>query len=637
MKPYGLRYVQTPAADSTTADRPAASAANNLAQTSASAPSRLRGYLKLFRSELLSIAIYSMLTNLLMLVPTLYLLQLYDRIMQSRSEMTLLAITLITLLLFGVMALADWLRSRVAVRAGMRLDTLLTSRLFALGMSQQEGANVSQQALQDLTLLRQFVTGSGMFAFFDLPWTLVYVAVLFILSPVLGWLAIGLCLLQFALAVFNQRSSDQPLADSSASRQEVAQFLASKLRNLSTLHVLGMLPSLKQRWQQLQAGNSQQEAAASQIQHRNQLLNKFARYSMQSGMLGVAAWLAVRGDISIGAMIASNVLIARALQPFDIIVSTWKPFMQARACAASVDALLAAAPAMTAQSSPQASESPTPDSQASGFQATAPTASEPTVSEPTASNPKHAQLNNIIRGALSLRGLSVITPAGQALLRNIELQIKPGEILGILGASGSGKTTLLRCLVNTCPWQQGEFLVDGMPREQWPAGQYAQAIGYLPQEVALLDGSIAGNIARFAKPNPEAILQAAQAAGIHEAILRLPQGYDTPLNAESKVLSGGQRQLLGLARAIYQQPAIIVLDEPNAHLDEHGEASLHAALLLLKNQGKTIVMVSHRQHSLRITDQLLVLEQGAMRLYGPRDQILATLNQARQQAVSKVA
>ncbi|MBL8505483.1 MAG: type I secretion system permease/ATPase [Methylobacillus glycogenes] len=615
MKPHGLSYVP-PAASavehsraatkdaSTDLGRAAQAAAASAPLAAASPPGRLRAYLAQFKSELGAIAIYSMLTNLLMLAPTLYLLQLYDRIIQSRSEMTLLAVTLITLMLFGVMALADWLRSRVAIKAGTRLDTLLTTRLFALGLSSQGASSASQQALQDLTLLRQFVTGSGMFAFFDLPWTLLYIAVLFILSPILGWLAIGLCLLQFALAVWNQRSSEQPLADSSAARMQVAQFLESKLRNLSTLHVLGMLPSLKQRWQQLQSGWNQHDAAAQQIQQRNQLLNKFARYSMQSGMLGIAAWLAVRGDISIGAMIASNVLIARALQPFDVIVSTWKPFMQARACAANLDVLLADAPA--------------------ALQA-------PTVAQ------KDNSTTLSLTGHLSLRGLEVTPPAGQALLRDITLEIRPGEILGILGASGSGKTTLLRCLVNTCPWQQGDILVDGFSRAQLPAGLYAQAIGYLPQEVALLDGSIAGNIARFQTPDPEAILQAAQAAGIHEAILRLPQGYDTPLNAESKVLSGGQRQLLGLARALYQQPAIIVLDEPNAHLDEHGEASLLAALLLLKNQGKTIVMVSHRQHSLRITDQLLVLEQGAMRLYGPRDQVLATLDQARQQAVSKVA
>ncbi len=623
MKPHGLSYVP-PAASAVEPSRAAAHAQNasiNLGSTAqaaaasaplaaASPPARLRAYLAQFKSELGAIAIYSMLTNLLMLAPTLYLLQLYDRIIQSRSEMTLLAVTLITLMLFGVMALADWLRSRVAIKAGTRLDTLLTTRLFALGLSSQGASAASQQALQDLTLLRQFVTGSGMFAFFDLPWTLLYIAVLFILSPVLGWLAIGLCLLQFALAVWNQRSSEQPLADISAARLQVAQFLESKLRNLSTLHVLGMLPSLKQRWQQLQSGWNQHDATAQQIQQRNQLLNKFARYSMQSGMLGIAAWLAVRGDISIGAMIASNVLIARALQPFDVIVSTWKPFMQARACAANLDVLLADAPAAV---------------------------QAPTVAQKDNINAFSQSTSLSLTGHLSLRGLEVTTPAGQALLRDITLEIRPGEILGILGASGSGKTTLLRCLVNTCPWQQGDILVDGISRAQLPAGLYAQAIGYLPQEVALLDGSIAGNIARFQTPDPEAILQAAQAAGIHEAILRLPQGYDTPLNAESKVLSGGQRQLLGLARALYQQPAIIVLDEPNAHLDEHGEASLLAALLLLKNQGKTIVMVSHRQHSLRITDQLLVLEQGAMRLYGPRDQVLATLDQARQQAVSKVA
>lgn len=566
-------------------------------------PSSLRGYLALFKPEVRAIAVFSMVTNVLMLAPTLYLLQLYDRVMLSRSEMTLLAVTLITVFLFMVMAFADWVRSLVAIRAGVRFDRQLTSRLFALGLTKTgpafEGA---QQAIQDLTFIRQFVTSNGLFAFFDLPWTLLYIAVLFILSPVLGVLAVVLCVVQFALALWSQRSSTPMIKQVAEARQHGMQFLNSKLRNIETLHVLGMLPQLRQRWLAVQSRWHALEAVAGQVQSRHQQINKFARYTMQSGMLGVAALLAIKGDISIGAMIASNVLIARALQPFDVIVSTWKQFVQARESAGNIDQMLAAA---------QESE---PVAAADQFKGVVPASV-----------------------TLTLDQVKVSGNKGQALLQPLSLKIFPGEILGVLGASGSGKTTLVRCLVNVCDGRQGDILVNEVPLEQIPAETYAASVGYLPQEVALLEGSIAENIARFTQPIPEKVIQAAQAAGIHEAILRLPRGYDTRITPEAPVLSGGQRQLVGLARAIYQQPGLIVLDEPNSHLDDQGEASLITALLLLKNLGKTIVIVSHRTHILKITDKLLVLDQGAVACHGFRDQVLATLKRTRQTQASKVA
>lgn len=563
--------------------------------------SSLRSYLALFRPEFWAIAFFSLVTNVLMLAPTLYLLQLYDRVLLSQNEMTLLAVTLITVFLFLVMAFSDWVRSLVAIKAGVRFDKLLTSRLFKLGLNRSgAGADGSGQAMQDLTFIRHFITGNGLFAFFDLPWTLLYIAVLFILSPVLGMLAVVLCLIQFGLALWNQRSTALPLEKNAEARQQALQFLDSKLRNIETLHILGMLPHLRQRWLDMQSNWHALDARATEVQNRNQNVNKFARYTMQSGMLGMAALLAVKGDISIGAMIASNVLIARALQPFDVIVNTWKQYIQARSSAGNINQLLAGdAPAETGM--------------------------------------PVAQPAQPIKGRLALKQLSVAVSDNHWLLQPLDLNIEPGEILGVLGPSGSGKTTLLRCLVGTCPGRKGDILVDGMPMESLPAGMYAASIGYLPQEVALLEGSIAENIARFMQPEQEKVIQAAQAAGIHEAILQLPQGYDTRIGPGSSVLSGGQRQLVGLARAIYQQPAIIVLDEPNSHLDDEGEATLITALLLLKNQGKNIVIVSHRTHILNITDRLLVLDQGAMVCYGPRDQVTAALNRGRQPPASKMA
>lgn len=563
--------------------------------------SSLRGYLALFRPALWSIAFFSLVTNVLMLAPTLYLLQLYDRVLLSMNEMTLLAVTLITVFLFMVMAFSDWVRSLVAIRAGVRFDKLLTSRLFKLGLN-RNGASTdgSGQAMQDLTFIRHFITGSGLFAFFDLPWTLLYIAVLFILSPMLGALAVVLCMVQFGLALWNQRSTALPLEKNAAARQHALQFLDSKLRNIETLHVLGMMPHLRQRWLEMQSRWHALDGQATEVQNRNQNINKFARYTMQSGMLGAAALLAVKGEISIGAMIASNVLIARALQPFDVIVNTWKQYIQARTSVENINQLLAS-------------------------------------DAPVETGMPVAQPAQPIKGKLALEHLGVTASNNRWLLQPLNLNIEPGEILGVLGPSGSGKTTLLRCLVGTCPGRQGEIQVDGMRLESLPKGLYAASIGYLPQEVGLLEGSIAENIARFMQPEPEKVIQAAQAAGIHEAILQLPKGYDTRITPGSAVLSGGQRQLVGLARAIYLQPAIIVLDEPNSHLDDEGEASLITALLMLKNQGKTIVIVSHRTHILNITDRLLVLDQGAMVCHGPRAQVVAALSQMRQSSPGKMA
>ncbi|MCB5183840.1 type I secretion system permease/ATPase [Methylobacillus gramineus] len=566
----------------------------------------MRSYLPLFKHELVSVAIFSMMTNLMMLAPTLYLLQLYDRVMLSKNELTLLSITLITCFFFVVMAFSEWVRSTSAIKAGVKFDQLLTSRLFRLGFAKntQSAGQEANQAMQDLTFIRQFLTSNGLFAFFDMPWTLLYVAVLFILSPVLGVLAIILCIIQFGLALWNQRSSDQPLQQAGQARSTALQFIESKVRNIETLHVLGMLPHIRTRWQAVQNRWNQLDATAVQVQNRNQQINKFARYTMQSAMLGIAALLAVKGDISIGAMIASNVLIARALQPFDIIVSTWKQVIQARQSANKIDSLLASE----------------------------------LHSEPDFGTPEIE-----IKGKLTLEQLTVtLENSGKTLLHNINLEIHPGQILGVMGPSGSGKTTLARCLIGVCPWQAGTLLVDGYPIANLPAQTYAKSIGYLPQDIALIEGTIADNIARFEQPDAAKVIQAAQAAGIHEGILRLPRGYDTRLDDTNAVLSGGQRQLVGLARAIYQQPAIIVLDEPNSHLDENGEASLLASLLLLKNQGKTIVIISHRSNILKITDVLLIMENGAVSHHGPRDEVIAELNQnklnqAKQKLASKAA
>jgi ATP-binding cassette subfamily C exporter for protease/lipase len=571
----------------------------------------LRKYLALFKGDLMVVAMFSLATNVLMLAPTLYMLQLYDRVLISKNELTLYAITLITCFLFLVMAFCEWMRSVIVIKAGVRFDQLLSSKVFTLGFAHilgLENARASQkagltqktmanEAMQDLTYIRQFITGNGLFAFFDMPWTLLYIAVLFILHHMLGMLAIVFCMVQFGLGVWNQRSSESPLEQVNLAGRANQRFIDSKARNIETLHVMGMIPNLYKRWQLMQQRWNQLDGDAIRIQTRNQLINKFIRYTMQSLMLAAAALLAIQGKISIGAMIASNVLIARALQPFDVIVGTWKQFVMAQQSMTRLDQLLAS-------------------------------------EQPEVETKKVSQ----IQGHITLKDLNVsLGNTDRPILKRINLEIHPGQILTVMGPSGSGKTTLARCLAGICPWQGGELLIDGVSASSIPHAQWAAALGYLPQDVELIEGSIADNIARFSDPSPADVIAAARSAGIHDSILRLPQGYDSRINESAAILSGGQRQLLGLARAIYRQPALLLLDEPNSHLDEHGEANLLTALLRLKQEGKAIVLVSHRSSILKITDQLLILQNGEVAHYGTRDAVVAELNHARQLLAAQAA
>ena len=560
-------------------------------------------YLAPLKTDFLSIGLLSLIANLLMLAPTIYMLQLYDRVMMSKSELTLLTVTLLVGVFILAIAFAEWLRSMITIKAGVKLDQSLNGLLFGLAFEREFTRNQknASEAMQDLTYIRQFLTSNGLFAFFDMPWTLIYVAVLFILSPSLGWLAILFCLIQFALGVWNQASTDKPLKATMQAQLESQQFLQSKVRNLESLHVMGILPLLYKRWQTLQAIANKLNREATKIQGRNQRLNKFIRYTMQSLMLGAAALLAVKGQISTGSMIASNVLIARALQPFDIVVSTWKQTIQAKASMQRLNTLL------TSSNSPK-------------FEVNS------------------HKISSQIKGEISLEGLNVTLPAGnRKVLSHLNVRISSGQILTIMGPSGSGKTTLARCLVGAIPIKHGELLIDGVSIEQMNQQLLSENLGYLPQDIDLIEGTIAENIARFGSLDSLEIIAAAKTVGIHDTILRLPLGYDTKIDEAGLALSGGQSQLVGLARAIYKEPAIVVLDEPNAHLDEYGDEHLLKTLLALKSKGKTIVVISHRANILKVTDQLLVMKNGEILHHGQTAIVMQQLNDAKSKLQQQAA
>ena len=543
-----------------------------------------------FRREFVMVGIFSMVANVLMLSPTLYMLQVYDRVMLSRSELTLLAVSLITLFFFAAMAFAEWSRSRVLVRAGVRLDKMLSTRIFnaAFEANLSQSGAPAERAFSDLTEIRQFLTGNGIFAFFDAPWTPIYLAVVFFLHPILGWVSVGFALAQAALAWFGHQRAIEPTEKLINVQSDVNLYLQRKLHNVEVVESMGMLAGLRQRWRQRYGVYRTQHGLSHSHTLRIMSWSKWVRYSQQSLMLAVGALLVIDRQMSPGGMIAANVLMGRALAPIDMIVGTWRSFIGASTAFFRLEKLLLAHP----ERDPALTRTP-----------------------PT--------------GAITLR--EVVAKASgrdKPILNGVSLQAEAGSVTVIMGPSGSGKSTLARVLVGIWPGVQGEVLLNGLPLSGWNRAELGPHLGYLPQDIELFDGSIAENIARFTELDSNKVIAATKVAGLHESILRFPKGYDTPIGEAGNLLSGGQRQRIGLARAIYGSPKLVVLDEPNANLDESGEAALVVAVQQLKAKGVTVFLITHRPSAISLADQLLLLRGGQVQIQGPRDQVLAAMRAA---------
>ena len=555
--------------------------------------SELTRTLRLFKYEFLIVGLFSMVANLLMLAPTLYMLQVYDRVLVSRSELTLIFVSLITLFLFGVMAFSEWARSRLLVRIGVRLDAALGTRVFNASFEanlSRSGA-AAQRSFQDLIELRQFVTGNGTLAFFDVPWMPVYLAVLFFLHPFLGWVALAFTLVQLALAWFGHRNTVAPADAASKAGQAANLFLQTKLRNTEVVESMGMLGGLQKRWAERHAHYMEQQGASQALSHRISAISKWVRYCQQSFALAAGALLVIDGQLTAGAMIAANVLMGRALAPIDQLVGTWRGFLSARNAFERLESLLEAHPE------------------------------------------RDPALTRVApRGALRLQQVVASAPGRkEPILKGVDLQADVGTVTVVLGPSGSGKSTLARVLMGIWPDVRGEVLLDERPLSGWDRAELGPHVGYLPQDVEMFDGTIAENIARFSDVDSEKVIAAARSAGLHEMILRFPKGYDTPMGEAGGLLSGGQRQRVGLARALYGNPAVIVLDEPNANLDDAGEAALMQAVREFKTKGRTIFLITHRPGAIAVADQLVVLQDGRVQAQGPRDAVLAQLQAHRQQ------
>ena len=548
----------------------------------------LRSALKACRDSFAYAAFFSLFVNLLLLVPAIYMLQVYDRVLSSGSVSTLVMLTLVTAFLFFVMGGLEWVRSQILIAASNRLDAALAPRVFDAVFRQSlvsSGKVASAQPLSDLLALRQFLTGPGLFAFFDAPWLPVYIAVMFLFHPLIGVAAIASALVLIGLAVWNELSIRGDLNEASQRSIETSNHTQRNLRNVDAIEAMGMLPRLRARWLDKQQEMLSLQSRASRRGGLVTAASKTFRVLIQTLILGLGAYLAIRREISAGGVIAGSILLGRALAPLDQMIGSWRGFISARESYGRLNQLLDAAP-------PQA----------------------PPMSLPAP------------QGLLSVDKLVVTPPGADApVLRGISLQVKPGEVLAVIGPSAAGKTMLVRAMLGLIEPASGDVRFDGAKIDQWDREALGEHIGYLPQDVELLDGTIAENIARFGTVDATRVVAAADAAGVRSMILRLPQGYGTRL--VGNVVSAGQRQRIGLARALYGMPQWIVLDEPNANLDQEGEAALANTLTALKRAGRTVVVVTHRKDVLSLADSIALVAQGQLVLHGPRDQVLAQLMQ----------
>lgn len=547
------------------------------------------GVLLGFRRAFIQVGAFSFVINVLMLMPALYMLQIYDRVMVSRNSTTLLLLTLMMLGLFVLMSLLEFVRSRVLVRVGTRLDMLLANRVFTAAFErnlQRQGGNPSQ-ALNDLTSVRQFLTGSGIFAFFDTPWTPIFLVVATILHPLIGLFCLVGALILFALAWLNEMVTRKPLAEAMTHAMGAGQYANNNLRNAEVIEAMGMLGNIRQRWHERQQKFLALQSLASDRAGVVSAISRFVRVAMQSLILGLGAWLALDNLVTGGAMIAGSILMGRALAPVDQVIAVWKQWITARAAYYRLGEMLKTYP------------------------------------EPPVRLALPVPLGEVL-----VENVSAAPPGTKYLvLKNLAFRINRGDVLGVMGPSAAGKSTLARLLVGVWRPQAGHVRLDGADVASWDKAQLGPHIGYLPQDVELFEGTIAENIARFGELKSEPIVAAAQMAGVHDMILHLPQGYDTPIGVDGSSLSGGQKQRIGLARALYGNPALVVLDEPNSNLDEPGESALANAILALKALGRTVVVITHRSSTFAVMDKILVLRDGAVAAYGPRDDVLAALRQ----------
>lgn len=551
-------------------------------------PRELSEALAAVKRHFIYAGVFSAAVNILLLVPIIYMLTVYDRVLASGSMPTLISLTILMFALMLAMGAFEWVRSYILVSASNKLEVTLRERVFDATFKmalQSAGSKSSAQPINDLSGLRQFMTGNGVFAFFDAPWFPIYLIVMFHFHPWFGYTGIVAGIVMVALAYTNERVTNKKLKDANSEAAQANGQTISSLRNAEVIEAMGMTSSIRHSLQKRSDRVLALQTDGSKLAGALTSVSKVFRMTVQSLILGMGAWLALRGELSPGLMIAGSLLLGRALAPIDMLVGTWKGFSVARAQYERLSNLLEQMPA-------DIEHMPLPAPE----------------------------------GNLALEQVYVTPPGAKAaVIKGVSFQLNAGDVLGVVGPSASGKSTLARAILGIWPAAVGKVRLDGADISNWNRTELGPHIGYLPQDIELFDGSISDNICRFGEVNPEKIVAAAQLAGVHELILRQPEGYDTIIGGVGGVLSGGQRQRIGLARAIYGNPRLLVLDEPNSNLDDQGEKELVAAIKRIKSTGCTVVVISHRTMVLMSVDKVLILKDGCVVSFGPRDQVLSQL------------
>jgi ATP-binding cassette, subfamily C, bacterial len=558
-----------------------------------SAPSKrtdeLRDLLRTCKGYFVTTAIFSLAINLLYLAGPLYMLQVYDRVISSASEVTLVMLTIALLIAFLALAGLDAVRARVLTRASIRLDQKIAARVMTAVIDRSASfGGARSQLLRDFDTFRQFITGMGVHAIFDLPWAPIYIAVIFVLHPALGAFALGCSILLVLMALLNEWMVKPPLTESSEAASRNYSFTEMSLRNTEVVRAMGMTEGLLRRWGRDRNRMLERQVAASDRAATMQSIIRFMRLSMQSLILGLGAYLVIERLATVGAMFAASILLGRALQPVEQIVGSWRNLVSARGAFLRVRELLSANPPRQAGLS-----LPRPE------------------------------------GRLSVEALSFVPPlSSKPILRGVSIGIEPGEVLGIIGPSGAGKSTLARHIVGVLTPSAGAVRLDGSDVSVWGRTSLGQHLGYLPQDIELFADTIAANISRFEEGEDREAILAARMAGVHDMIVRLPNGYDTQVGEGGAILSGGYRQRIGLARAVYGNPSLVVLDEPSSNLDADGDAALTDCIMQLKRRGTTVVIISHRPSTIGVVDKILVLKDGVAEMFGPRVEVMSRLTRA---------
>ncbi|URQ60664.1 type I secretion system permease/ATPase [Pantoea alhagi] len=551
-----------------------------------------------YKKALWSIALFSTVINLLILAPSVYMLQVYDRVLPSRNEMTLLMLSIILVGLLGIIALLEYCRSMIAVYISEKVDRDLSNAVYQaafyanLAQKNKDAANY----LNDVTAVRQFFTGNAIFAFIDAPWFPLFILIIFLFNPWLGAFALLGAGLLIILAIVNQRVTQKPLAEAGKTAHQSTNIASANLHHAGTIEAMGMLPAFQQRWWTLHQKFIHMQQQASEYNGRITAITRFVRMSLQSLILGLGGWLAIRGELTPGMMIAGSILLGRALAPIEQLIIAWKQWGNTQSALLRLERLLTDYPLQ-----PEKMTLPAP------------------------------------QGALSVEKVSLCTEHDEKIdiLQHISFQLKPGDLLGVIGSSASGKSTLARLLVGIQSASSGIIRFDGADINHWNRAQLGPAIGYLSQEVEIFAGTIAENIARFADVDADRVIEAAKNAGVHEMILRLPAAYDTPVGNGGIGLSGGQKQRIALARALYGSPKLLVLDEPDASLDDAGLMALAQALAAMQKKKTTIILITHRKQLLALTNKVLIMHGGQIKEFGETRGVLNKLMKQQKPEINK--